>query len=78
MKEYLDEVKVKYNTDKYTVVEITTDKDTYTARLPYTIKQKEKGKDIYHYSISIRDWCRLRHIVVKDYFNFNSRTLVDS
>ena len=78
MKEYLDEVKVKYNTDKYTVVEITTDKDTYTARLPYTIKQKEKGEDIYHYSISIRDWCRLRHIVVKDYFNFNSRTLVDS
>ena len=38
MAEYLDEVKVVYNTDKYTVVEIITDKNTYTAKLPYTVK----------------------------------------
>ncbi len=78
MVEYLDKVKSLYNTDKYTAVEITTNKDVYTAKLPYTIKPKEKERDVYQYSISIRDWCRLRHIIVKDYFKFKHKRLCDS
>lgn len=78
MAEYLDRVKVLYNTDKYTALEVTTDKDTYIAKLPYTIKHKEKVEDIYHYSISIRDWCKLRHIIMKDYFGFKHQRLINS
>lgn len=78
MAEYLDEVRVKYNTDKYTVVEISTDKNTYTAKLPYTINAREKVEDTYNYSISIRDWCKLRHIIMKDYFGFKHQRLINS
>jgi hypothetical protein len=78
MGEYLDEVRVLGNTDKYTIVKITTDKDTYTARLPYTKMQRDNREDVYHYSISIRDWCRLRDIIVKDYFSFKLQRLIDS
>ena len=78
MAEYLDGVKVKYNTDKYTVIEIITDKNTYTVKLPYTIKHKEKTEDIYLYSISIKDWCKLRHILIRDYFGFKHQRLINS
>ena len=78
MAEYLDGVRTKYNTDKYTVVEISTDKNTYTAKLPYTIKHKEKVEDIYQYSLSIRDWCKLRKIIIKDYFGFKHQRLINS
>ena len=78
MAEYLDGIRVKYNTDKYTVVEIITDKNTYTAKLPYTIKHKETREDMYLYSISIKDWCRLRQIIVKDYFSFYHQRLINS
>ena len=78
MPEYLDEIRVAYNTDKYTVVEISTDKNTYTAKLPYTRKHKENKEDGYQYSISIRDWCKLRKIIIKDYFGFKHQRLINS
>ena len=78
MAEYLDGVRTKYNTDKYTVVEISTDKNTYTAKLPYTKTQKENREDVYQYSLSIRDWCKLRKIIIKDYFGFKHQRLINS
>ena len=73
MPEYLDEVRVKYNTDKYTAVEIITDKNTYTAKLPYTEKAVQKLGRINTYSINIKDWCRLRHIIMKEYFGYKNQ-----
>lgn len=78
MAEYLDGVRALYNTDKYTAVEITTDKNTYTAKLPYTKTQKENREDVYNYSLSIRDWCKLRKIIMKDYFGFKHQRLINS
>ena len=78
MPEYLDGIKAKYNTDKYTALEVSTDKDTYIAKLPYTIKHKENREDVFHYSLSIKDWCSLRKIIIKDYFGFKHQSLIHS
>jgi hypothetical protein len=44
-KEYLEEVQSLYNTDKYTVAKIVTNKNTYTAKFPYSKVLKESGRE---------------------------------
>lgn len=71
MVEYLDKVKSLYNTDTYTVVEIETNKNRYTFKLPYTeiVLEKHRGTGVkYNYSLGVKQWCKLHGISTKEYF----------
>ena len=68
-KEYLEEVQSLYNTDKYTVTKIVTNKNTYTAKFPFSKTMKESGREIFSYSLNLKDWCSIRGIKMKDYLH---------
>ena len=68
--EYLEEVQSLYNTDKYTVTKIVTNKNIYTAKFPFSKTSKESGREIFSYSFNLKDWCNVRDIKINYYLSF--------
>ena len=69
--EYLEGVRVLYNTDDSSRVEIVTNTNIY--KVDFTFNKKElqnghKNKYTYRYPISIKDFCKSKGINYKDYF----------
>ena len=72
--EYLTKVISLDHNNNYTTLQITTNKRRYKIKLPYTIyhSNNDKDKDIVRYSLSIKDWCRTRDILIGYYFNLRN------
>ena len=76
-KEYLEGVQSLYNTDKYTVTKIVTNKNTYTAKFPFFKILKESGREIFSYSFNLKDWCGIRNIKMKDYLHLIGKNSIN-
>lgn len=65
---YLNGVRCLYNTDKESVIELTTDYGKKIIKLPYTEVESQKGKR-FDYRMGIRNYCDTLGIDFYVYFN---------
>ena len=69
-KEILESVRSISNVNNITTLQVTTNKSKYIFRLPYIITKQISDKDVFKYSIGVRDFCKMKHINCRDYFLF--------